>query len=42
MVSRRACKLTGVYEQVIQWYWFGQGQTYESCIDFVKAAAAEE
>lgn len=23
----------------IQWYWFGQGQTYESCIDFTVAAA---
>ncbi|KAH8880825.1 hypothetical protein GQ53DRAFT_522335 [Thozetella sp. PMI_491] len=22
----------------IQWYWFGQGQTYESCIDFVVPA----
>lgn len=25
--------------QVIQWYWFGQGQTYESCIDFKVPAA---
>ncbi|KAK4152299.1 hypothetical protein C8A00DRAFT_16374 [Chaetomidium leptoderma] len=25
---------------VIQWYWLGQGQTYESCIDFTVAAAA--
>ncbi len=27
--------------QVIQWYWLGQGQTYESCIDFTVAAAAD-
>lgn len=27
---------------VIQWYWFGQGQTYESCIDFTVPAAAAE
>ncbi|PKS09221.1 hypothetical protein jhhlp_003835 [Lomentospora prolificans] len=27
---------------VIQWYWFGQGQTYESCVDFVVPAAADE
>ncbi|KAK4216442.1 hypothetical protein QBC37DRAFT_416757 [Rhypophila decipiens] len=26
------CVTAGVC--VIQWYWFGQGQTYESCIDF--------
>ncbi|GAB1313708.1 Chitin-binding, domain 3 [Madurella fahalii] len=26
---------------VIQWYWFGQGQTYESCIDFTIPAATE-
>ncbi|KAB5567020.1 hypothetical protein GE09DRAFT_754851 [Coniochaeta sp. 2T2.1] len=25
---------------VIQWYWLGQGQTYESCIDFTVPAAA--
>ncbi|KAL1836037.1 hypothetical protein VTJ49DRAFT_5644 [Mycothermus thermophilus] len=25
---------------VIQWYWFGQGQTYESCIDFTTSAPA--
>ncbi|SPO00132.1 uncharacterized protein DNG_02983 [Cephalotrichum gorgonifer] len=25
----------------LQWYWFGQGQTYESCVDFVVPAAAE-
>lgn len=25
---------------VLQWYWFGQGQTYESCIDFTQAPAA--
>ncbi|KAL2131955.1 hypothetical protein VTI74DRAFT_4410 [Chaetomium olivicolor] len=24
---------------VIQWYWFGQGQTYESCIEFTVPAA---
>ncbi|KAK0614843.1 hypothetical protein B0T17DRAFT_498084 [Bombardia bombarda] len=23
---------------VLQWYWFGQGQTYESCIDFTVPA----
>ncbi|KAK3387920.1 hypothetical protein B0H63DRAFT_500918 [Podospora didyma] len=27
---------------VIQWYWFGQGQTYESCIDFTTPAPAAE
>jgi len=27
---------------VIQWYWFGQGQTYESCVDFNLAAATTE
>ncbi|KAK4139705.1 uncharacterized protein C8A04DRAFT_40496 [Dichotomopilus funicola] len=27
---------------VIQWYWLGQGQTYESCIDFTAAPAASE
>ncbi|KAK5651982.1 hypothetical protein OQA88_11525 [Cercophora sp. LCS_1] len=27
-------KCTTAGECVIQWYWFGQGQTYESCIDF--------
>ncbi|KXX73775.1 hypothetical protein MMYC01_209451 [Madurella mycetomatis] len=26
---------------VIQWYWLGQGQTYESCIDFTVPAATE-
>ncbi|KAK3356811.1 hypothetical protein B0T25DRAFT_450556 [Lasiosphaeria hispida] len=25
---------------VVQWYWFGQGQTYESCIDFTVPAPA--
>ncbi|KAK3321308.1 hypothetical protein B0T19DRAFT_466656 [Cercophora scortea] len=24
----------------LQWYWFGQGQTYESCVDFTVAAPA--
>ncbi|KAJ4413410.1 hypothetical protein N0V85_003568 [Neurospora sp. IMI 360204] len=29
---------------VLQWYWFGQGQTYESCTDFVvpEATAAAD
>ncbi|KAL2201932.1 hypothetical protein CC79DRAFT_1315579 [Sarocladium strictum] len=27
-------KCTTAGECVIQWYWLGQGQTYESCIDF--------
>ncbi|KAK1775481.1 hypothetical protein QBC45DRAFT_396088 [Copromyces sp. CBS 386.78] len=27
------CSQAGVC--VLQWYWFGQGQTYESCTDFV-------
>ncbi|KAK4118533.1 hypothetical protein N657DRAFT_667147 [Parathielavia appendiculata] len=27
---------------VIQWYWFGQRQTYESCIDFTVATSAAE
>lgn len=26
--------------QVLQWYWFGAGQTYESCVDFVVQDAA--
>ncbi|CAK7210989.1 hypothetical protein SCUCBS95973_000978 [Sporothrix curviconia] len=25
---------------VLQWYWLGQGQTYESCVDFTTPAAA--
>ncbi|KAK4462869.1 hypothetical protein QBC42DRAFT_325811 [Cladorrhinum samala] len=25
---------------VLQWHWFGQGQTYQSCIDFTVPAAA--
>ncbi|KAL1843764.1 hypothetical protein VTK73DRAFT_2735 [Phialemonium thermophilum] len=25
---------------VLQWYWLGQGQTYESCVDFTVPAAA--
>ena len=28
--------------QVIQWYWFGQGQTYESCIDFTVSNPASK
>ncbi|TPX16167.1 uncharacterized protein E0L32_004162 [Thyridium curvatum] len=24
---------------VIQWYWFGQGQTYEDCVDFTFGSA---
>ncbi len=28
--------------KVIQWYWFGQGQTYESCVDLVISAAVED
>ncbi|PGH26405.1 hypothetical protein AJ80_01903 [Polytolypa hystricis UAMH7299] len=31
-------KCTQAGECVIQWYWFGQGQTYESCIDFTVPA----
>ncbi|KAL2155646.1 hypothetical protein VTH82DRAFT_388 [Thermothelomyces myriococcoides] len=26
---------------VIQWYWFGQGQTYESCVDFTLATPSK-
>ncbi|KAK0651086.1 hypothetical protein B0T16DRAFT_503238 [Cercophora newfieldiana] len=33
-------KCTKAGECTIQWYWFGQGQTYESCIDFTVPAAA--
>ncbi|KAK0723328.1 hypothetical protein B0T26DRAFT_641460 [Lasiosphaeria miniovina] len=32
------CTTPGVC--VIQWYWLGQGQTYESCIDFTTPAPA--
>ncbi|KAK3988906.1 hypothetical protein QBC44DRAFT_370510 [Cladorrhinum sp. PSN332] len=32
------CATAGVC--VIQWHWFGAGQTYQSCIDFTVAAAA--
>ncbi|TLD26634.1 hypothetical protein PspLS_04629 [Pyricularia sp. CBS 133598] len=24
----------------LQWYWFGQGQTYQSCVDFTQEAPA--
>ncbi|KAK0752440.1 hypothetical protein B0T18DRAFT_436483 [Schizothecium vesticola] len=32
------CVTAGVC--VLQWHWYGQGQTYQSCIDFVQPAAA--
>ncbi|OAA68268.1 Chitin-binding, domain 3 [Niveomyces insectorum RCEF 264] len=31
------CTTPGVC--VLQWYWLGQGQTYESCVDFTTPAA---
>ncbi|KAK3314562.1 hypothetical protein B0H66DRAFT_583513 [Apodospora peruviana] len=34
------CATAGVC--AIQWYWFGAGQTYESCIDFTVAAPVHE
>ncbi|KAK0625832.1 hypothetical protein B0T14DRAFT_561795 [Immersiella caudata] len=39
-VPELAGRCTKAGECVIQWYWFGQGQTYESCIDFTVPAAA--
>lgn len=33
-IPELAGKCTNAGECAIQWYWFGQGQTYESCIDF--------
>ncbi|KAL2174447.1 uncharacterized protein P884DRAFT_314819 [Thermothelomyces heterothallicus CBS 202.75] len=34
-------KCTKASACVIQWYWFGQGQTYESCVDFTLATPAK-